>query len=965
MRLGLYTQLVICCTVVLLTACTESALYEELTALKEQLNPVSEQDTTLWRATAEFRQRVVAENDQECDSLYNQLVLRIAEVAHANRHDVGSYAMVLKGASPLTGSLDMGIPHDLRYWGSYNAARSRYARIAIASSMTSSNALANLGMEYERVGLLRTALTYTLQADSLFRAESSIRGVIWTQRILYSIYMKLGLRRQAIKSLITYRNALGEYSRLSPSKQMADTITDVNLIHSIKQFDTWNEDIRLVYGADAQQQMNLYNYVIKNTRGTWKNSWFSKNAILAPIPKPVIRTFPADGTLLAWTDSVVPTTHKELAHATRFGTYVLHGDQWLLEEPLHNEEQTNAIGEASLAAIDTVFTSRNQIRCALPLEDNSIITFTRDSIVCINSGRQLSCVLPRALRGTDNHIDVLSADQNTFIVLHESTLYSFDRVTLELIGTTALAQVGTRKIPIGRSNRSVALLPLDERFILVKRRDAPSLACVVYDSARRVCHPVNALQTDANYTKAFLTAYHDGNIFSQSWTSNGRDTVFVSAPTAVSHGSSSTREEDVFPVQIGSSRPFIALRHLDNLDIIDTSRQQVFPQFAVPIPFDRSSDRSISVFRKHGVLSCIYTDSHAVVIIPLQQQSYSFKPNLYIKPAHDSPDQAPSKLSQHASYQCDPEVQYTLCIVSNLITSGFPIYYRAATQPGDEWSPSNRKFFWYTQVMPSSSSSGYFISAPLQTSHYFVSVDRSFVRKSLVTNLLYGTCALATIALSFRVVRSRRRRQQDSIDHAKAQQLELLREDMHDMIGSRLVRIASLARQASPENHDEVLARIHDMTIVTVRSLRNLLTLMSDSTMTDLDFYSSMREYVSESCKDARIECSIEINVNESLNHDNAGRHELLMIISEMLTNTIRHASATHVTFSIRSNGSHTIITWSDNGTGFDSTAKRGNGLHNIERRAKRIKADVTSASTPSDGTHYTITFPTTQSAQS
>jgi signal transduction histidine kinase len=126
-----------------------------------------------------------------------------------------------------------------------------------------------------------------------------------------------------------------------------------------------------------------------------------------------------------------------------------------------------------------------------------------------------------------------------------------------------------------------------------------------------------------------------------------------------------------------------------------------------------------------------------------------------------------------------------------------------------------------------------------------------------------------------------------------------------------------------------------------------------------------MREYVSESCKDARIECSIDVNVNETSSHDNASRHELLMIISEMLTNTIRHASASHVAFSIRSDDAQTIITWSDNGTGFDSSAKRGNGLHNIERRAKRIKADVTSVSTPSDGTRYTITFPTTQSAQS
>jgi hypothetical protein len=262
MCLRSFIQLVICLAAICLAACSRNALHNDLTLLQARLNAGNTLDTALWQEVADIRQRVITECDHECDTLYNVLVMRIAEAAHANRHDVGSYVITLKGASPLTGSLDMGIPHDLRYWGSYNAARSRYARIAIASSMTSSNALANLGMEYERVGFLRTALTYTLQADSLFRAESSLRGVIWTQRILYSIYMKLRLRKEALHSLTEYRNAHTQYSSLSATKQMADTVTDVNLIHSIKQFDTWNEDMRLVYGADSQKYIDMYDHVI-------------------------------------------------------------------------------------------------------------------------------------------------------------------------------------------------------------------------------------------------------------------------------------------------------------------------------------------------------------------------------------------------------------------------------------------------------------------------------------------------------------------------------------------------------------------------------------------------------------------------------------------------------------------------------------------------------------------------------
>ena len=82
------------------------------------------------------------------------------------------------------------------------------------------------------------------------------------------------------------------------------------------------------------------------------------------------------------------------------------------------------------------------------------------------------------------------------------------------------------------------------------------------------------------------------------------------------------------------------------------------------------------------------------------------------------------------------------------------------------------------------------------------------------------------------------------------------------------------------------------------------------------------------------------------------------MIVSEMLTNTVRHAQATNVRFRVVVSDDITLLQWSDNGVGLALDAQRGNGLNNIQRRASRINATVNIESAPDLGTRYTLTFP-------
>lgn len=948
----------------LAAGCSQHELKGLLEKQQQVLAASSYADTSQWRTLSELRDRVIDEDDPLCDSLYNVLALRITEAAERSRHDLGQYLITLRGGLPITGSLDMGLAHDLRYWGNHNAARSQYARLATASSMTSSNALANLGMEYERAGRLRAALRYTLAADSMFISESSLRGRIWTQRILYSTYMKLGMRDKARGCLSTYRRAHDDHERLAPW-QMADTITDLNLVHTMHQFGSVQEDIAIAFGQKATSYLALYDS-LRSKSSTWSNSWIASKPLLGPLPKPVIRSFPADGTFLAWTDSLVKCADGHLAHATRFGLYTLVGDRWFLVRSAQREPATQAIVAPSMKAADTLLAT-DKIRGVYPLGNDSLLVVTPDSIIVLHAGRITGVKAPNELQGRDADLDVVALGSNAVLVLRDNFLLHLNRTSLQITAKLNLRALDVRVMPVGRSNRSSLILPLTNDLVLVKAHASAALVAVRIDDRTQQLTPLHLLERLNIRGGTFLSAYQDGNIFRRTYSFLGTDTVCVSTQEAISHGATSTREESIFPIQVNAPRSLMVLRHFENLDVIDTATNSVYPQFALPIPFDEKQNGALGVYRDSArKLRCYYHDGHSIVSIPLSNASYVWSPVLTSTTMHHGENSYRfSELDNSQNRMLDGSQVCRIAARSSMITSCFPLRYRRHNGNDDTWLTSDSRMFWHMRANPAQYTQGIDVALPLQSAPYPI----RFAHSLFDTTWTYGFVALTSGALfgmlGTRLVRRRRQRQRESITAAKEQQLELLREDMHDMIGSRLVRIASLARQASPENNEEVLARIHDMTIVTVRSLRNLLTLMSESTMTDQDFYGSMREYVMESCKDARIECLIDVNVDDATSLDNAGRHELLMIISEMLTNTIRHASATHVCFSITSDALVTSITWSDNGLGIDPTAKRGNGLHNIERRAKRIKAIVAVDTSPDLGTRYTISFSNTPATQS
>jgi signal transduction histidine kinase len=90
-------------------------------------------------------------------------------------------------------------------------------------------------------------------------------------------------------------------------------------------------------------------------------------------------------------------------------------------------------------------------------------------------------------------------------------------------------------------------------------------------------------------------------------------------------------------------------------------------------------------------------------------------------------------------------------------------------------------------------------------------------------------------------------------------------------------------------------------------------------------------------------------------------RSAMFHISQEALANIAKHARASHVWLSLRSEDGEVVLQVIDNGHGFDASATPallGHGLSNIVERGHAIGANVEIASSLGDGTTVTVRLP-------
>ncbi len=195
---------------------------------------------------------------------------------------------------------------------------------------------------------------------------------------------------------------------------------------------------------------------------------------------------------------------------------------------------------------------------------------------------------------------------------------------------------------------------------------------------------------------------------------------------------------------------------------------------------------------------------------------------------------------------------------------------------------------------------------------------------------------------------------------------EQLSRDLHDNILQSLYAVGmqleagKLVAGTSPRKSKTYMTNAVGQLNRLMLDVRQFIALLGQRISSKPDFGQAMRQLVASfsAAGQTAPELASEDPVMAMVTPEQA--EQLLNIAREALSNSVRHAQATHRWVRFSHSGDSVRMQICDDGVGFDPTRKRkrGQGLANMAARAKRIHARFSLESQPHQGTCITIDLP-------
>jgi signal transduction histidine kinase len=191
---------------------------------------------------------------------------------------------------------------------------------------------------------------------------------------------------------------------------------------------------------------------------------------------------------------------------------------------------------------------------------------------------------------------------------------------------------------------------------------------------------------------------------------------------------------------------------------------------------------------------------------------------------------------------------------------------------------------------------------------------------------------------------------------------ERIAKELHDGVIQSLFAVGMGLEGTALISGDEELARRIENSVAeldrVIRDLRNYIFGLRPGILADRQLHQAIRHLVEEFAEKSGVTAVSEIDesvASELTPH----AHELIQVVRETLSNVGRHAEATTCRVSLRRKGAAAELEIDDDGKGFDpETAKRGDGLPNLEKRAEALGGKATIDSSPEQGTTIRIAIP-------
>ncbi len=192
--------------------------------------------------------------------------------------------------------------------------------------------------------------------------------------------------------------------------------------------------------------------------------------------------------------------------------------------------------------------------------------------------------------------------------------------------------------------------------------------------------------------------------------------------------------------------------------------------------------------------------------------------------------------------------------------------------------------------------------------------------------------------------------------------------DLHDDIGSTLSSIAILSQVALQQsqkliNPSEMLEKISNSAQKMMDSMHDIVWTTQPANDSLNSITVRMREFAAEVLEAKNIQYQIQVDERLLAFKLPTKRHyDFYMIFKEAITNAAKYSEATQVQVQLKKHNEDMQLYIRDDGRGFDiATVKAGNGLKNMQKRARQLEGNLDIHSRPGEGTRITVQVPITQ----
>jgi two-component system sensor histidine kinase DevS len=225
------------------------------------------------------------------------------------------------------------------------------------------------------------------------------------------------------------------------------------------------------------------------------------------------------------------------------------------------------------------------------------------------------------------------------------------------------------------------------------------------------------------------------------------------------------------------------------------------------------------------------------------------------------------------------------------------------------------------------------------------------------TDMEMGPVFGSHVALALELARAHRMREQIAVFSDR----DRIARDLHDLVIQRLfaagLSIQSLRRYMSDDSAARTIQAVTAELDETIRELRNTIYSLSDSGSDKELLSSRVLQAVRSGAQSLPFVPLLTLTGPIDAIRDEETALNILAVITEGLSNAVRHSGADSIRVSVSVDNGSVCILIQDNGSGF-SVPSVGNGLANMRHRATVLGGSFDVSNSPATGTALTWTAP-------